>query len=589
MRDRDLNKLEYVKIKEKLREFVHSPATEELVEKLRPLREKEELFGEIELYTSFSEVEVPLYPFEDIRGILKRSRIEGAVLSVEELLALQSVLSLIREVRKVIGREAESKPALRRLSRRLHSFSPLENLIEGSIDRRGFVKIMERLESLFRRPDAEKIFSDRIITLRNNRYVVPVKSSQTKKIFGIVHGTSSSGFTTYVEPQFVVELNNRLAELKDREEEETRKILRRITSYVADFSRKIEESFSALTDVDLLNAKRKLAELYGGSFPKVGEYVELRSVRHPILSLMGGEVVPVDILLRERRGLILTGPNTGGKTVALKTLGLTVLLFQSAIPVPAGEGSVLRVFRNVFVDLGDEQSIEQSLSTFSSHMTNIAEFINSADQESLVLLDELGAGTDPDTHHTPVKMYAVSSDYFTPASVLFDRDTLRPLYRIAYNTVGESMAFEVAERCGLPERIIATARAQVGERGTELMSAVEKLTDYTHEYERKLRELEKLELKREKERYEELYREFMEFKKKGWKEAYREARNYLRKLITEGQEILRKARDPEDLRKFVEEQEKQLALFVPAEEIKVGDRERCSRSGTEELTLLSKV
>lgn len=617
MRDRDLSKLEYGKIKEKLREFVHSPATEELIQSLRPLREKEKLLEEIELYTSFSEVEVPLYPFEDVRGILKRSRIEGAVLSVEELLSLQRVLSLLREIRKVIGREAESKPPLRRLSRRLHSFSSLENLIEGSIDRRGFVKdsagqelyrirksikgvereIMERLESLFRRPDAEKIFSDRIITLRNNRYVVPVKSSQVKKIFGIVHGTSSSGFTTYVEPQFVVELNNRLAELKDREEEETRRILRRITSYVADFSRKIEESFSALTEIDLLNAKRKLAQLYGGTFPKVGDHVELRSVRHPILQLMGGEVVPVDILLRERRGLILTGPNTGGKTVALKTLGLTVLLFQSAIPVPAGEGSVLRVFRDVFVDLGDEQSIEQSLSTFSSHMTNIAQFIDTADQESLVLLDELGAGTDPvegsalgigileylrergawifaNTHHTPVKMYAVSSDYFTPASVLFDRDTLRPLYRIAYNTVGESMAFEVAQRCGLPQKIIEIARARVGERGEELMSAVEKLTDYTHEYERKLSELEELrkELKREKERYEELYREFMELKRKGWKEAYREARSYLRKLVAEGQEILKKAKDPEDLRRFVEEQEKQLALFVPAEEIKVGDR-----------------
>ncbi len=617
MRDRDLSKLEYDHVKEKLKEFVHSPATAELVDKLRPFREKEELLREIELYTALSDVEIPLYSFEDIRDLLRRSRIEGAVLTVEELLSLRSVLLLIRDVRKVVGKAAEDRQALRRLSRKLHSFTPLENLIEGSVDRRGFVKdaaseelyrirksirgvekeIMERLENLFRRADADRVFSDRIITLRNNRYVVPVKSSQVKKIFGIVHGTSSSGFTTYVEPQFVVELNNRLAELKDREEEEARRVLRRITSYVADFSPKIEESFRALTEIDLLNAKRRLAELYGGIFPRIGDHVELRSARHPLLVLMERDVVPVDILLRERKGLILTGPNTGGKTVALKTLGLITLLFQSAVPVPVDEESVLRIFRDVFVDLGDEQSIEQNLSTFSSHMTNIAEFIDTADQESLVLLDELGAGTDPvegsalaigilehlkdkgawifaNTHHTPVKMYAVSSDYFTPASVLFDRETLRPLYRIAYNTVGESMAFEVALRCGIPGSIVETARRRMEEKGADYISAMEKLTDYTHEYQKKLSELEKLkeELKSEKERYEELYREYMEFKRRGWKDAYREARNYLKRLFAEGQELLRKAKKPEDLEKFIEEQERQLALFVPPEEIRTGDR-----------------
>jgi len=255
------------------------------------------------------------------------------------------------------------------------------------------------------------------------------------------------------------------------------------------------------------------------------------------------------------------------------------------------------VFRNVFVDIGDEQSIEQNLSTFSSHMRNIADFIGSADEDSLVLLDELGAGTDPvegsalavgilehlsrkgawvfaNTHHTPVKTFALNSDYFTPASVLFDRETLKPLYRIAYNAVGESMALEIAERCGIPPEVVEAARARVGEKGEELMTAVEKLSDYTHEYEKKLSELERMreELQREKERYEELYKEFMEFKRRGWKEAYREARSYLKKLLAEGQEILRKARKPEDLERFIQEQERQLALFVPPEEVKEGDR-----------------
>ena len=619
MREEDLRKLEFEKIISKLKEFVHSPATEEILENIRPSTDREEISSRIELFRAFKDIDLSLYRFEDIRGLLERARIEGAVLSVEELLSILSVLKLVREVRKVVGKEAERKPPLRRLSKRLHIFSSLENLIESSVDRRGFVKdeaseelfrvrrsirgiekeIMERLENLLRRPDAEKVFSDKIITLRNNRYVVPVKSSQVKKIFGIVHGTSSSGYTTYVEPQFVIELNNNLTELKAEEEEEVRKVLRRITSYVGDFAPKILESFETLTEIDLLLAKKKLAEAYGGEFPKLGDHVDLRGVKHPILALINPDTVPVDIVLKEKRGLILTGPNTGGKTVALKTLGLVSLMVQSGIPVPVGEGSVLRIFENVFVDVGDEQSLEQNLSTFSSHMTNIADFLPKAGPESLVLLDELGAGTDPvegsalgigileflkrreawifaNTHHTPIKVYAVNSDYFVPASVLFDRETLRPLYRIAYNTVGESMAFEVAKRCGIPDEVIEIARRNVGELGSEYMSAMERLADYTREYEKKLSELEKLreDLEREKGKYEELYREYMEFKRRGWKEAYREAKNYLRRLMEEGRETLKNLKTKEDLESFIREQEKQLELFAPKEErepVKVGD------------------
>ena len=619
MREEDLRKLEFEKVISKLKEFVHSPATEKLLSALRPSTDREEVLSLIDLFKSLEDVDLKLYRFEDVSGLLERSKIEGAALSVEELLSILSVLKLIREVRKVIGREAEKKPPLRKLSRKLHLFSSLENLIESSVDRRGFVRdeaseelfrirksirgvekeIMERLENLLRRPDADKVFSDRIITIRNNRYVVPVKSSQVKKIFGIVHGTSSSGYTTYVEPQFVIELNNRLTELKTEEEDEVRRILRRISSYVGDFSSKILESFETLTEIDLLLAKKRLAYLYGGSFPDIGEHVELRGVKHPLLALMNSETVPIDIVLKDRRGVILTGPNTGGKTVALKTLGLISLMVQSGIPVPLSEGSVLRVFRNVFVDVGDEQSLEQNLSTFSSHMTNVAAFLPETGPDTLVLLDELGAGTDPvegsalgigileflreknawvfaNTHHTPIKVYAVNSDYFVPASVLFDRETLKPLYRVAYNTVGESMAFEVAKRCGIPEKIIEIAQENMGDIGSEYMSAMEKLAEYTREYEEKLAELEKLreELQRQKERYEELYREYMEFKKKGWKEAYREARNYLRKLMEEGKEVLKSVKTEEDLEDFIRKHEKQLELFVPKEKkgpIRVGD------------------
>ncbi|MDQ7038882.1 MAG: endonuclease MutS2 [Aquificota bacterium] len=619
MRERDLEKLEFNRVKEKLKEFVHSPATEEVVDRLRPMTDPEEVKRSIEVFESFRKVgDLPFHEFGDIRPSLEKSKIENAVLSVDEILEILKVLKLIREVRKHIGKVSEEDPPLRVLSRKLHLFSSLENLIEGCIDRRGFVKdeasedlfrirrsikdlereITERLESLLRRPDADKVFTDRIITLRNNRYVVPVKTSQMKKVFGIVHGTSSSGYTTYVEPHFVIQLNNKLTELKEKEEEEVRKVLARITAYVGDFADKILESFTALLEADLLNAKRKLSESYGGVFPEIGDFVDLRGVRHPLLTLMNPDTVPVDIRLRETRGVILTGPNTGGKTVALKTLGLVTLMVQSGIPVPLKEGSVIRVFRKVFVDIGDEQSIDQNLSTFSSHMTNMAEFFREVGPDTLVLLDELGAGTDPsegsalgigileflkgkgawvfaNTHHTPVKIYAVRSDYYTPATVLFDPDTLKPLYRIVYGSVGESMALTVARRCGVPEEIVKNAEERVGGGEEEYREAVKRLSDLARDYQRKLEEVEKLkeDLKRERERYEKLYEEYMEFKRRAWKEVYREARGFLRRISEEAREVLKRAKSLKEVEEFVRRQENLLNLFRGGEaDIKVGDR-----------------
>ncbi len=618
MREKDLLKLEYDKIREELKKLSHSKATVQLIEKLSPIKDREKLEEEISLYNAFVQVEnITLYPFEDIRELLKKARIEGAILSAEDLLTLLKVLQLIREIRKVLGKSAESNPILRKLSRKLYSFSSLETLIEGSIDRKGFIKdsasgelykirknikrvekeITDRLENLLRRSDADKVFSDKIITLRNGRYVVPVKSSQIKSVFGIVHGTSSSGFTTYVEPQFIVELNNKIAQLKEEEDREIKRILRRITSYVSDYAYRIEESFQTLVEIDLLMAKRELSKKYEGKFPRFGETVELLEARHPLLVLMGRKTEPVDIVLKEKRGLLLTGPNTGGKTVALKTLGLTALMVQSAIPVPVSSESTIRIFKNIFVDLGDEQSLQQNLSTFSSHITNIADFLEKVDAETLVLLDELGAGTDPiegsalgiaileylkakkvwvfaNTHHTPIKIYAVNSDYFTPASVLFDKESLKPLYRIVYNSVGVSMAFEIARKCGLPEEIIKEAEKKREIEKEDYTKIAQKLTDYSYEYEKKIGELQKLkeDLQREKKKYEELHKEYTEFKRKAWKEVYKEAKDFLRKLMIEGQSVLKKAKTVQEIEKFVEEKEKQLTLFIPHEEIKEGDR-----------------
>ncbi|NPA32372.1 MAG: endonuclease MutS2, partial [Aquificae bacterium] len=623
MRERDLKKLEYDKIKELLASFAHSPATRERIQNLKPLTNEEEIRKEIELSRAFFEVasEITLHEFDDVRGALAKAGLEGAILGVDDFLKILNLISLTKELKKALAPHIGRLPELSRIYKKLHQLSPLENIIRASIDPRGFVRdeasdellrvrrsirkleeeIKKRLEGLINRPDAGKFLSDRIITIRNGRYVIPVKSTHAKKIFGIVHGTSSSGYTTYVEPQFVIHLNNKLTELKEKEEEEVRRVLERLTGYVGDFKKELSESFSACVEADFQKCKYEFGKRLGGVFPDFGKEVELYNVRHPLLMSVKEDVVPVDILLKERKGLILTGPNTGGKTVALKTLGLCALLFQSAIPVPADERSKLPVFEGVFTDIGDEQSIEQNLSTFSAHVKNISEFITKTGERTLVLLDELGAGTDPiegsalgigileylkkrrswvfaTTHHTPIKLYATTSDYYTPASVLFDRETLKPLYRIAYNTVGESMAFYVARKFGLPEEIIEIAKKHVGEFGEKYLKAMEELSRFIHKYEEEHRKVEKLrkELEEQRRELERLKKEYEEAKRKGWREAYREAREYLRKLAQEGEKLAKSAKDKSELSRFIEEKKEELrqrAQLTPPS-LKEGDTVR---------------
>ncbi len=376
MREKDLVKLEFFRILELLREYVHSKATERYLQEVRPIKDSELLLKEMNLVEDFIPVSdrVNLYAFDDIEELIKKTAIQDYVLSVEECLAILKVIKLIRELRKYIGDAVSQWQSLSQLTKSLYLFGSLESVIEAHIDPRGFVKdsaseelrrirqairdtereILKRLEALFSRPDADKVFSDKFVAYKNGRYVLPVKTSEVKKIIGVVHGTSSSGFTTYVEPQSVMELNNRLAVLREDEDQEVRRVLKRLTHLVGESHKRLLEAFRTLVKIDYLYAVSRLAKAYGGKFPKMGKRVDLRGAKHPLLSFLKEDVVPVDIVVD--RGLLLTGPNTGGKTVALKTLGLCSLLFQCAIPIPIDEGE-LPFFENIFVDIGDEQSL----------------------------------------------------------------------------------------------------------------------------------------------------------------------------------------------------------------------------------------
>ncbi len=617
MREKDLVKLEFFQVLERIKAYTHSKATERFIDQIRPLTDRHLIEEKIRLIEDFMQVYdgLSLYQFEDVEDLIKRTSIKDYVISVEEALSLLKVIRLIKEVRKAIGEKVQVYKSLAHITKSLYLFSSLENAIESVIDPRGFVKdsaseelrdirhkiretekeVLRRLEAVFSRPDADKIFSDKFVAYKNGRYVLPVKTTEVRKIVGVVHGTSSSGFTTYVEPQSVIELNNRLTVLRDEEEEEVKRVLRRLASFIGEQSQRLLEAFRTLVQVDYLCAVVKFSKEYEGRFPRIGNYVELSGVRHPLLIFLKEEVVPVDIRIKEKRGLLLTGPNTGGKTVALKTLGLCSLLLQSGIPIPVEDG-VLPVFEKVFIDIGDEQSIEQSLSTFSSHMTNIADFIPFVDEKSLVLLDELGAGTDPvegsalgialleylkekgafvfaTTHHTPIKVYALNSDYYTPASTLFDRESLRPLYRIIYDAVGESMALVIAQRCGVPEEILLKAKEFLPAGFEEYFSAREALEEYIKEYRERLKELEeeknRLEglIREQEERLEELERK----KKEEISRAIQEVRDRFEEFLLEAEKHLKSIKDRQRLRELFREKVEDIYKKEVEEALEVGD------------------
>jgi len=618
VRDKDFANLELEKVLGRIKTYFNSKATERFLENLKPILDPSTLRQEIQLVEDFIAVEenLKIYPFDDVEAKVKKAALQDAMLSLEEILSIYKVIKLIKEARKTLGSHVPVRKSLSSILRSLHQFPQIESLIESSIDQRGFVKdsaseelskirskvremereITKRLENILNRPDAERLFSDRIITIRNNRYVLPVKTTEINKIVGIVHGTSSSGYTTYLEPHSVIELNNKLVVLKEEEEEETKKILRRITSYIGEFSSKLLEALNTLLKLDYLKALAKFSKEVKGKFPRISEdRIVLKNVRHPILALTKEEVVPIDIRIEGKRGLILTGPNTGGKTVALKTLGLCCLMFQLAMPIPIEDGE-LPVFEGIFTDIGDEQSIEQNLSTFSAHISNLVEFLPLVNKKTLVLLDELGAGTDPiegsalsigvleylkrrsafvfaTTHHTPVKLYAIESDYYTPASVSFDRESLKPTYTILYNSVGSSMAFEIARRLGIPEEVLEYASQKMPAEFERFSKAKESLEELIRDYQEKLKELERssLELEKMKAEYMAVLSEASRIKEEAYKEGMSQALEYLRQIEREAEEILKTARDRQRIRQFLREKTQDITQKIEKEEIRVGD------------------
>ncbi|NLG53998.1 MAG: endonuclease MutS2 [Clostridiales bacterium] len=472
---------------------------------------------------------------KDVSAALRRAD-AGGVLNPRELLDIAALLRAARTVRGYIGDDSRISTCLDEIFASLSVNKYLEDLIFGAIlseeeiadnaspalseIRRkiahGNSKIRETMQKIITSKSYSRYLQDAIITQRSGRYVVPVKSEYRAEINGLVHDISDSGATLFIEPMTVVQLNNELRELAAKEQKEIERILASLSAEVSGFTDAIYRNFNLLVRLDLIFAAAKLSYALNAEEPSLntrGE-VYLKNARHPLLDPK--TTVPITVGLGvEYDTLIITGPNTGGKTVALKTIGLLTLMAECGLHIPADSGSRISVFGRVFADIGDEQSIEQSLSTFSSHMTNIVSIINHADDKTLILLDELGAGTDPvegaalavsiieyaralgarvaaTTHYTELKSYALTTDGVENASCEFDVKSLKPTYRLLVGIPGRSNAFLISRRLGLPDYIIDSARERVASEDVSFEEIITQLDKKRRILENELEKAERI-------------------------------------------------------------------------------------------------
>ena len=460
----------------------------------------------------------PIYCTSDVRPALKRAQRQG-VLSLGELYSVAKLLKTSRAIKSypddiacdALDEHFEALYEDRRLERRIFDVviddetmaddaSPELSDIRRKI-RNTNNKVKDILQSMITSQSYSKYLQEQIVTMRGDRYVIPVKSEYKGEVKGILHDTSSTGATLFIEPVQVVDANNEIRSLLSKEKEEIDRILSELTDEVAQVSKLVKMTFDIICELDLIFAKAKLALKTDSYRPVLSDdgYIDLKKARHPLLD--SSSVVPTDIRLgKEFDTLVITGPNTGGKTVVLKTLGLFTLMAQAGLHIPAKEGSVISVFKNIFADIGDEQSIEQSLSTFSAHMVNIVDILSKVDDSSLCLFDELGAGTDPiegaslavsilervrslgaksaaTTHYSELKMYALSTDRVENASCEFDVETLRPTYKLLIGIPGKSNAFAISKKLGLDDDIIDYAKNHIAAENVkfeDILSSLEK-------------------------------------------------------------------------------------------------------------------
>lgn len=644
MNDKAYRVLEYNKILELLEAEAASSITRNVIGEMKPaldVYQIKEMLAETTEAVSviMRKGALPLGSFYDIRDAIWLAD-KGSTLSMKQLLEILYNLQVTRNAASFLKSDLPELPVIKGLAEVLSIQRRLEENIDRCIIsedemadaastelkniRRSIQKqneaIRVKMNQILNSSDNRTVLQDALVTMRQGRYVVPVKQEHKAKFPGIVHDQSSTGATLFIEPQAVVNLNNELRELELAEKIEIERILAELSAEVAAVRDELLNNQDILLKLDFIFAKGKLSEKMKGAEPEINTQgvLRIKDGRHPLIPK--DKVVPVSIAIgKGYNTLVITGPNTGGKTVTLKTLGLFVLMTQSGLHIPAGYGTEMPVMQKVFADIGDEQSIEQSLSTFSSHMSNIVNIVENSGRDTLVLLDELGAGTDPlegaalaisilehlydkgvktvaTTHYTELKKYAIATKGVENASMEFDVETLSPTYRLSIGTPGRSNAFEISQKLGLKPVIIKHARGMLEQGDIEFEDVITSI-----EQDRKKAEEERdeaillnLEMKRQKEQFDRERAKLEEQKEKILSKAKEEAREMIREakeLTDQVQKELKelekhqapgdRSRKFEEARKKIREASDQYKekLVTPenpnpvrAGELKIGDR-----------------
>ena len=628
MNEKALKTLEYYKIIDMLEAFATSSIGKNKCRQLRPLDNLTEIETmQQETADALSRIyqkgSLSFSGVKDVRGSLKRLEV-GSTLGIGELLAIRSLLENASRAKAYSRRETENEhtDSLDNMFELIEPLSPLATeigrciLSEDEISddastglrqvRRSMKLTNDKIHtqlSSFVSGNSRTYLQDAVVTMRNGRYCIPVKAEYKSQVPGMIHDQSSTGSTIFVEPMTIVRLNNEMRELEIQEQKEIEMILSNLSQLAAENLDAISDDVKLLSELDFIFARAQLAKSQNATEPRFNRdrIIDIKKARHPLIDKH--KVVPIDIRIGETFDLlIVTGPNTGGKTVSLKTVGLLTLMGQSGLHIPAFDNSRLSVFREVYADIGDEQSIEQSLSTFSSHMTNVVRFMETADSDSLVLFDELGAGTDPTegaalaiailatlhdrgiramatTHYSELKVYALSTPGVENASCEFDVETLRPTYRLLIGVPGKSNAFAISQKLGLPLSIIDRAKEQISQEDETFEDVLSSLEESRKTIESEREELAsyKEEIKTLKEQLEEKQDKLDQRKERIITEANEEAHRILREAKDYADQTMRifnkagkdsmSAKELEkhraDLRKKMDKAGKKVALKTP--------------------------
>ena len=638
-----LRKLEYEKITELLAAECSSGLGRKLAEELQPITDSQQIaYWQQEttegVLVRRLEPNIPLGGLTDLTRQIRKAQI-GGMLEPEEFLQLLDVLVACRRISHFFleRKKTYEIPRLEWWANQLTLLPELEREIDDIIAPEATVRdtasselltvrrkintlknrIKERLEHIVRSENSQKYLQDALVTIRNDRYVVPVKQEYRSQIPGIVHDQSASGATLFIEPMAVVEMNNDLRKAYSTERDEVIRILMELSGKVMPYTEDLQYNLQVLAQIDFIFAKARLSERMNAIEPvlKTTPQLSILKGRHPLINPK--QVVPLTIALgQDFDSVIITGPNTGGKTVTLKTVGLFVLMAQSGLHIPAEAGSEMGLFHGVYADIGDEQSIEQSLSTFSSHMTNIVRILEDVDERSLVLLDELGAGTDPSegaalaiailddilhrggkiiatTHYSELKAYAFNEPRVQNASVEFDVETLRPTYRLLVGVPGKSNAFEIAHKLGIHNHIIENARGLISQEEQDVAGLIASLETSNVLAEQKKEEAEEKlqEIQQQLKALENERAELVASTEKIRRKAEAEALDIIREARQESEDILKELRqmhlenvkaqaEAQAKRKHLSEKEDKLAAKVnkgpkvltnKVKKVKVGD------------------